>query len=247
MCLPMGLAPGCEFGPAGRAGRHPVCKCCCCLHLLFAITSKSMVVKSQLCCCFLQCARQVSLPAWSAVGAAALLAGNTRLLLTTALIVSETSGCTPVIGVVIVATAIGKAVADAIIPVSSRLHLEQADAGSPQAAWRGILPAAAALHHCMVPAPLDAMDRSACSASALRPCLLPACHVRLSRRYMHGRRSTQGMRCWSPWTRPTQWSCSAPCGPRCAAVYGRALGVAALLMDIAVQNAVSRLGLPRHA
>lgn len=62
-------------------------------------------------------ALQVSLPAWSAVGAAALLAGNTRLLLATALIVSETSGCTPVIGLVIIATALGKAVADAIIPV----------------------------------------------------------------------------------------------------------------------------------
>lgn len=31
------------------------------------------------------------------MGAGALLAGNTRLLLTTALIVSETSGCTPVL------------------------------------------------------------------------------------------------------------------------------------------------------
>ena len=62
-------------------------------------------------------ALQVSLPAWSAVGAAALLAGNTRLLLATALIVSETSGCTPVIWLVIIATALGKAVADAIIPV----------------------------------------------------------------------------------------------------------------------------------
>lgn len=37
------------------------------------------------------------MPAWAAVGASAFLAGTTRLLLSTTLIVSETSGCTPVL------------------------------------------------------------------------------------------------------------------------------------------------------
>lgn len=60
---------------------------------------------------------QVSLPAWSAVGAAGLLAGNTRLLLSVVLIVTETSGCSPVLVPIILATVVGWAVAEALAQV----------------------------------------------------------------------------------------------------------------------------------
>ncbi|KAI8476262.1 MAG: chloride channel [Monoraphidium minutum] len=57
---------------------------------------------------------QVSLPTWSAVGAAGLLAGNTRLLLSTILIVSETSGSGPALVPMILAAVASKLVADSI-------------------------------------------------------------------------------------------------------------------------------------
>lgn len=141
---------------------------------------------------------QVSLPAWSAVGAAALLAGNTRLLLATALIVSETSGCTPVIGLVIIATALGKAVADAIIPV------RPGDYRLP--GWR-LCPRLS----------LWCLCAQRCALARTMLCCLtplPPAH-RLSRRCMHGRRSRRGMPCWSPWTPPIRSSCSGPCEHRC--------------------------------
>jgi len=68
----------------------------------------------------------VSLPAWAAVGASSLLAGNTRLLLTTALVVSETSGCTPVIVPLVIATTVAKLVADASAQDVYAYQMEQA-------------------------------------------------------------------------------------------------------------------------
>ncbi|KIZ02077.1 hypothetical protein MNEG_5882 [Monoraphidium neglectum] len=57
---------------------------------------------------------QVSLPTWAAVGAAGLLAGNTRLLLSTVLIVTETTGSAPALVPIILATVVSKLVADAL-------------------------------------------------------------------------------------------------------------------------------------
>lgn len=56
---------------------------------------------------------QLSLPAWAAVGAASLLAGNTRLLLTSVLIVIEAGGSTPVLVPMMIATVLAQLVADA--------------------------------------------------------------------------------------------------------------------------------------
>ncbi len=59
---------------------------------------------------------QISLPAWSVVGSGALLSGNTRLLLSTALILSEAAGCGPVLTPVLLACTLAKLVADALAP-----------------------------------------------------------------------------------------------------------------------------------
>ncbi|KAG2427060.1 hypothetical protein HXX76_012576 [Chlamydomonas incerta] len=59
---------------------------------------------------------QISLPAWGVVGAAALLAGITRLLLATCLIVTETSGGGPLLVPIVLATTAAKLVADTTSP-----------------------------------------------------------------------------------------------------------------------------------
>ncbi|KAG2484944.1 hypothetical protein HYH03_016330 [Edaphochlamys debaryana] len=69
---------------------------------------------------------KVSLPAWSVVTGSALLAAETRLLLTTALIVVETSGGTPLLVPLMLATWAAKQAADALAPCIYDWQIEQA-------------------------------------------------------------------------------------------------------------------------